>query len=110
MKYTLYEPQQNVYEVLVKPSIIEPDEWQVWLEFNRGMELTQIAKIHQLTMNELRKVLNVCVAMLRVEPAKPEQTEDVFSWEEALGRRIRIQSKLESAPIVDGCKIISSDV
>lgn len=110
MKYALYEPQRNVYESLIKPSIIQPNDWQVWLEFNRGMKVHEIARINKFTMHELQKVLSKVVAQLRIEPAKPERVEDVFSWEEALARRIRIQQKYKSAPIVDGYKRIRSDV
>jgi hypothetical protein len=110
MRYTTYEPQQSIFETRVKPSILSQDEWQIWLEFNRGMAINQVAKIWQMPIYDVNQIFTKCVDALRNEPAPVEPRFEPLCWEDAAQRRNAIIARFEAAPIVDGYKLIMSEL
>lgn len=110
MRYTTYEPQQNVYENKVKPLILSYEDWQMWLEFNRGMEIKDIARINQITYNEVNKAFRRCVQALNYSPVLDEPRYEPTCWKEAFGRKMSIIERFNTAPVVDGCKLVMSEL
>ena len=110
MRYTTYEPQQNVYENKVKPAILTQEDWQIWLEFNRGMSVHEIARIYSIKLFEVQKAFNRCVQALRDAPALDEPRYEPTCWEEAFGRKMSIIQRFYAAPVEDGCKRVMSEL
>lgn len=110
MKYTTYEPQQNVYESRVKPSILSDTQWGIWIEFNRGLTMREISKIYGKTIHQVNKIFDECVYALKVSPAEFQQSFEPTCWQQAFTRKMAIIKRFNDAPVVDGCKRVMSEL
>lgn len=95
---------------MLRPVDISEFNWQVWCEYQSGMFKFEIARKHYLTTEQIGIIIEGVISALR--DAKPTyySSQEFISWEAAQRFRELIREKFIKAPIINGRKIIMSEL
>jgi len=95
---------------MLRPVDISEFNWQVWCEYQSGMFKFEIARKHDLTTEHIASIIEGVISALRDSKPTHYSSEEFISWEAAQRFRELIREKFIKAPIINGRKIIMSEL
>ena len=89
----------DAYVNVIRPDVIDPIHWEMWLKHNAGLTQAEIAMLYHVKKFEVVQILATVVELLKYKPKIVEQewTQEFRVWIDAQLYRDKIRSKLHAA-------------
>ena len=89
----------DAYVNVIRPDVIDPRHWEMWLKHNAGLTQVEIAMLYHVKKFEVVQILATVVEMLKHKPKIVEQewTQEFRVWIDAQLYRDKIRAKLHAA-------------
>jgi hypothetical protein len=89
----------DAYVNVIKPDVIDPQHWEMWLKHNAGLTQVEIAMLYHVKKFEVVQILATVVELLKYKPKIVEQewTQEFRVWIDAQLYRDKIRAKLHAA-------------
>ena len=89
----------DAYVNVIRPDIIAPQHWEMWLKHNAGLTQAEIAMLYHVKKFEVVQILATVVELLKYKPKIVEQewTQEFRVWIDAQLYRDKIRAKLHAA-------------
>jgi hypothetical protein len=95
---------------ILRPVDISEFNWQVWTDYQSGVFKFEIARKNFLTTEQVSSIIDGVMTTLRGKSSAVNSEHDFLSWESAKKFRKLIRDKFTKAPVINGNKIIMSEV
>jgi len=95
---------------MLRPINISEFNWQVWCEYQSGMFKFEIGQRHHLSSDEVAMIIEGVISSIRDKTPVFYPTQEYTTWQGAERFRALIREKFIKAPIVNGRKIIMSEL
>jgi hypothetical protein len=89
----------DAYVNVIRPDVIDPIHWEMWLKHNAGLTQAEIAMLYHVKKFEVVQILATVVELLKYKPKIVEQewTQEFRVWIDAQLYRDKIRAKLHAA-------------
>ena len=89
----------DAYVNVIRPDVIDPIHWEMWLKHNAGLTQAEIAMLYHVKKFEVVQILATVVELLKYKPKIMEQewTQEFRVWIDAQLYRDKIRAKLHAA-------------
>ena len=89
----------DAYVNVIRPDVIDPQHWEMWLKHNAGLTQVEIAMIYRVKKFEVVQILATVVELLKYKPKIIEQEwkQEFRVWIDAQLFRDKIRAKLNAA-------------
>ena len=89
----------DAYVNVIKPEIIKPLHWDMWLKHNAGLTQVELAMLFHIKKFEVVQILATVVEMLKSKPpiVEPDWSNEFRTWIDAQLYRDKIRDKANEA-------------
>jgi hypothetical protein len=89
----------DAYVNIIRPDVIDPQHWDMWLKHNAGLTQVEIAMLFHVKKFEVVQILATVVELLKYKPKiiEKEWTQEFRVWIDAQLFRDKIRAKLHAA-------------
>jgi hypothetical protein len=95
---------------MLRPTNISEFNWQVWTEYQSGMFKFEIGTKHFLKVEEVSSIIENVISSIKDKKHTIYPMEEFTSWKSAQQFRELIREKFYKAPVINGNKIIMSEL
>jgi prephenate dehydrogenase len=94
----------DAYRDSIRPATIQPQHWDMWLQYNKGLTTTEIAMVHHTTIYDVMSIISDVVE--RLKRKEPTFDDDFVSVHQAEAFRNRIKQNVELA-MLSGRRVVT---
>jgi hypothetical protein len=89
----------DAYVNIIRPDVIDPKHWDMWLKHNAGLTQVEIAMLFHVKKFEVVQILATVVELLKYKPKiiEKEWTQEFRVWIDGQLFRDKIRAKLHDA-------------